>query len=67
MGTVPIFQKTGTDHLSQASTQHAAARWLVMGSDAEYDRPMTIRYDEKIDALYLRLDDSQVVESENAD
>ena len=25
---------------------------------------MRIRYDEKIDALYLRLDDSKVVESE---
>jgi len=25
---------------------------------------MIIRYDEKVDALYLRLDDSKVVESE---
>ena len=25
---------------------------------------MRIRYDEKVDALYLRLDDSKVVESE---
>jgi uncharacterized protein YuzE len=40
------------------------ARMRTAGCKEGGLRHMRIRYDEKVDALYLRLDDSKVVESE---